>query len=230
MRMQHGQGWTQVPQGDDVYLKHSNYLAQEAGLNHDLVKGHDFGSAVEGDCSFYNETLAPEKPLWRQPDFQGFQHVTVLAFPPWPVSTTSLQQHWERSKIPFYMPLSPEKFAHSWEPCALKHLGPSHLNSIACQNKPQLCHGRHWVCGYSSALDYTLLPNHRLQSPGCWCSALPCHLHLLLFGIPWGHSSSDLLSLVPHVTRTGQAQICAVTQGTGWKVRSSPGSHLDRGL
>lgn len=106
------------------------------------------------------------KPFLQRSPFQEFQHVIVLAFPPWPVHTTSLQQHWESSKISFYILLSPEKIAHSWEPHALKHLEPTHFNSISCQNKSQLCHGWYWACGYCSALDYTLLPNQRLQSPG----------------------------------------------------------------
>lgn len=188
----------------------------------------DFGS-VEGDCSFYNESLSPEKHLWRQPDFQEFQHMTALAFPPWPVSTTLLQQHWERSKIPFYMPLSPEN---------LLRVGMSYTKAswtIPLQfhfllNKHQLWHGWLWFCGYYSALDHILLPNHRLQSPGILMFSTSCHLHLLLIGIPWGHNSSDFLSLVPRFTQTGQTQICAVTQDAGWKVRDSPARELERSV
>lgn len=137
------------------------------------------------------------------------------------MSTTSLQQRRERSKIPFHIPLSPEKFTQSWEPWALKHLGPSHFNSIACQNKPQLCHGWHWVCGCSSALDYVCSQTRGCRAQGSWCSALPCNLHFLLFGPSWGHNWSDFLSLVPQFTWTGRAQIWAVTQDTGWKVRDN---------
>lgn len=71
-----------------------------------------------------------------------------------------------------------------------------------------------------------LLITHCSQTTGCraqgsWCSALPRYLCFLLFGPPWGHGLSDFLSLVPQFTRRGWAQICAVTQDTGWKVRDN---------
>lgn len=49
-------------------------------------------------------------------------------------SLTREQHHWGRNKIPFHISLSPEKHTESWEPRALKRLGPFPFSSVAFQN------------------------------------------------------------------------------------------------